>query len=393
MNKCISKKYTISDLKDNVVKCSNVENAKLFIIGNGFDLFFDLPTSTKHFENQLKQIRFEYFESAKEAYLYYGVDWSSFEEGLASINLEIISEEIVEGPDYMSDHEYDRDGVIWTVQDYTAKLLKVRKEALKNMVQMAEKEIETLSTIFCPDFFDSTVDEIISFNYTSTIESLFNYSKPVFHIHGYYKENDDDLLLGFGNESEDFYRFKAKLNSEMSLRKKIEINDIEQNKNLTTEEKEEKIRDVEYYDEEDGGNDYYIDTQYELLVDFYIKNKKEKQTNKLEDYLKKLKHIDEVVVLGHGMGDIDREYFELVEENIMPMKWTISARNEDGIKSVEEWCKTYSFGDKIHVKTMGEILGVDKKSFDENENIVQYKSRFVCLKSFNDSSYELLKYS
>ena len=346
--------------------------AKLFIIGNGFDLFFDLPTSTNDFVNQLEQKPFECFESAKEAYLYYGVDWSTFEEGLASIDLEIISEEIVEGPDYMSDYESDRDGVIWTVQDYTAKLLQVREEALINMVQMAEDKIETLSTFFYPDFFDSTVDEIISFNYTSTIESLFNYSKPIFHIHGFYKDNDY-LLLGFGNESEDFYRFKAKLNSETNLSKEIEINDIEQNKNLSTEEKEEKIKGVEYcYEkyEKNGGNDYYIDMQYELLVDFYIANKKEKQTNKLKDYLKKLKHIDEVVVLGQGMGNVDREYFELVEQNIRPVKWTISARNEDGIKSVEKWCKTYSFGNKIHVKTMGEILGVDKKSFDENGNRV-----------------------
>lgn len=346
--------------------------AKLFIIGNGFDLFFKLPTSTNDFVNQLEQKPFECFESAKEAYLYYGVDWSTFEEGLASIDLEIISEEIVEGPDYMSDHESDRDGVIWTVQDYTDKLLQVREEALINMVQIAEDKIETLPTFLYPDFFDSTVDEIISFNYTSTIESLFNYSKPVFHIHGFYKDNDY-LLLGFGNESEDFYRFKARLNSETNLSKEIEINDIEKNKNLSTEEKEEKIRGVEYcYEkyEKNGGNDYYIDMQYELLVDFYIANKKEKQTNKLKNYLKKLKHIDEVVVLGQGMGNVDREYFELVEQNIRPVKWTISARNEDGIKSVEKWCKTYSFGNKIHVKTMDEILGVDKKSFDENGNRV-----------------------
>ena len=346
--------------------------AKLFIIGNGFDLFFELPTSTNDFVNQLEQKPFECFESAKEAYLYYGVDWSTFEEGLASIDLEIISEEIVEGPDYMSDHESDRDGVIWTVQDYTDKLLQVREEALINMVQIAEDKIETLSTFFYPDFFDSTVDEIISFNYTSTIESLFNYSKPIFHIHGFYKDNDY-LLLGFGNESEDFYRFKARLNSETNLSKEIEINDIEQNKNLSTEEKEEKIRGVEYYYEEyekNGGNDYYIDMQYELLIDFYIANKKEKQINKLKDYLKKLKHIDEVVVLGQGMGYVDREYFELVEQNIRPEKWTISARNGDEIKSVEKWCKTYSFGNKIHVKTMDEILGVDKKSFDENGNRV-----------------------
>lgn len=346
--------------------------AKLFIIGNGFDLFFELPTSTNDFVNQLEQKTFECFESAKEAYLYYGVDWSTFEEGLASIDLEIISEEIVEGSEYMSDHESDRDGVIWTVQDYTDKLLQVREEALINMVQIAEYKIETLSTFFYPDFFDSTVDEIISFNYTSTIESLFNYSKPIFHIHGFYKDNDY-LLLGFGNESEDFYRFKARLNSETNLSKEIEINDIEKNKNLSTEEKEEKIRSIEYYYEEyekNGGNDYYIDMQYELLIDFYIANKKEKQTNKLKDYLKKLKHIDEIVVLGQGMGNVDREYFELVEQNIRPEKWTISARNGDEIKSVEKWCKTYSFGNKIHVKTMDEILGVDKKSFDENGNRV-----------------------
>lgn len=333
--------------------------AKLFIIGNGFDLFFDLPTNTTDFVNQLEQIPFECFESAKVAYLYYGVDWSTFEEGLASIDLETIDEEIVEWPDYMSDHEYDRDSVIWKVEDYTAKLLQVREEALKNMIQIAEDKIETLSTIFCPNFFDSNVDEIISFNYTSTVESLFNYSKPVFHIHGYY-QNNDDLILGFGNESEDFYRFKSKLNSEKNLHKRKEINEIKQDKKLSIVEKEERIKDIEYYYEEVGWNDYFIDKQYESLVDFYIENKKEKQINKLKEYLKNLKHIDEVVVLGQGMGDVDREYFELVEQYIRPSKWTISARNEIGIKKVKEWCKTYTFRNKIDVKLMGEILEAKK---------------------------------
>lgn len=40
--------------------------AKLFIVGNGFDLFFDLPTSTTDFVNQLRQIPFECFESEKK---------------------------------------------------------------------------------------------------------------------------------------------------------------------------------------------------------------------------------------------------------------------------------------------------------------------------------------
>lgn len=340
---------------------------KLFIIGNGFDLFFDLPTRTTDFVNQLEQIRFENFESAKEAYLYYGVDWSMFEEILANIDLETIGEEIVEWPDYMSDYEHDRDSVIWKVEDYTAKLLEVREEALINMIKIAEDKIETLSTIFCPNFFDSNVDEIISFNYTSTIESLFDYSKPVFHIHGYYK-NKDDLILGFGKESEDFYKFKSKLNSEMVLFKEKEINKIEQDKMLSIAEKEERIRNIEYYYEEGGWNDYYIDMQYKSLVDFYIANKKEKQTNKLKDYLKDLKHIDEVVVLGQGMGNVDREYFELVEQYIRPLKWTISVKDKEGIEEKKKCCKNYSFANKIDVKPMGEILGVKKNTIDENGN-------------------------
>lgn len=156
------------------------------------------------------------------------------------------------------------------------------------------------------------------------------------------------------------YRFKAQLNSEITLHKNKEINDIEQNKKLSIVEKEERIRDIEACYEENGGNDYYIDMQYESLVDFYIANKKGKQTNKLEDYLKKIKHIDEVVVLGHRMGNVDREYFELVEQYIRPVKWTISARDVNGINSVVSSCNTYSFRNKIHVKTMGEILGTNK---------------------------------
>lgn len=61
------------------------------------------------------------------------------------------------------------------------------------------------------------------------------------------------------------------------------------------------------------------------------------------------------------MGNVDGGYFELVEQYIRPVKWTIFARDVYGINSVEAQCKTYSFGNKIHVKTMGEILG-EKRS-------------------------------
>ncbi len=324
---------------------------RLFIIGNGFDRYFDLPTKTDHFVEELKKISFEKCESAWDAYLNCGVNWSTFEGSLADIDLNIIEDEVLEYPDYMSEREGDRDAVILKVRDYADALFDAREKALRKMIDKAENEIGKIKTNSNSAFFKDD-DEIISFNYTSTIESLFDYNKEIFHIHGRYSD-DEKLVFGFREESAEFRKYKLKLNTEMDKSLKEEILEIKNDKSIDDDKRVFLIDEIQYcYDQE--WNDSYVDREYEEIVSFYEENKKNFQYEKLERYLDGLDKIDEVVVLGHSMGDVDREYFEKIEERKNPKKWLISVHSLENKN--DEALKIYSFYKKVEIDTMQNIL-------------------------------------
>ena len=61
---------------------------KLFIIGNGFDLHFNLPTKVSDFKNYLSSQSLYLNNNAKDLYESYGVNWSDFENSLANISIQ-----------------------------------------------------------------------------------------------------------------------------------------------------------------------------------------------------------------------------------------------------------------------------------------------------------------
>jgi len=126
----------------------------------------------------------------------YGVDWSEYEESLASMDLDTIAEDLIRWPDYLSDKESDRDAVILNVQLNLESLSDAIGESLKEMVSKANEDLWHMmgktQTIF------SAGDVILSFNYTSTIETMYDLPDEceILHIHGYY-ENGDNLVFGY----------------------------------------------------------------------------------------------------------------------------------------------------------------------------------------------------
>ena len=190
--------------------------ATLYIIGNGFDLHHKLRTTTGDFKEHLKK-ETVYNEgiSAFDVFNSYAVDWNEYEQSLSEIDLEEIKEQNAQAPDYLSDHEYDRDGGILNMQMYCDSLSDAVRSALANMVRAAEIEIEKKSHNPRLYMFDEG-DAILSFNYTSTVESLYNLrTNPIFHIHGYYP-NNEELVFGYADpdrtyenrldrEDEDYY--------------------------------------------------------------------------------------------------------------------------------------------------------------------------------------------
>lgn len=290
----------------------------LYIIGNGFDLHFGLKTKTDHFIEYLKnQPVYNETDNAFNVFNSYGVNWYEYEQSLNNIDLDEIEFQNEIQPDYLSDRESDRDGGILNMQMYVDSLSKTIRAALEQMVISANKDTLALSNCFrTPKLFE-VGDAILTFNYTSTIEILFEVpdSVPIFHIHGCYDQGTP-LVFGYRSNQNSY----GKSWSEM---------------------------------DEDHG-DYYVAQQREAVYDFYRSWEKRLEIDKLESFLSMCEKIDRVVVLGHSMSPVDYEYMERVDERINPRIWEISFYNESDIQRIKS--QRYSFQQKMIFDKMDMLL-------------------------------------
>lgn len=290
----------------------------LYIIGNGFDLHFNLKTRTEHFSEYLKR-QFIYNEvgNALEVLGCYGVDWHEYEQSLNDIDLDEIEFQNVIQPDYLSDRESDRDGGIFNMQMYVDSLSNAINTALEQMVEDANSDVRKLSRMSHKKKLFQNGDAILTFNYTSTIEYLFSvpYAVPIFHIHGCY-EDRTRLIFGYRCNESSYEDAWTSINEE-------------------------------YWD-------YYVERQRETVYEFYDSWRKPLQNDKLRIFLAKCCGIDRVVVLGHSMSAVDAEYMELVEWYLHPSSWEISYYNPDSIDAVRS--QGYSFDNKIRFAPMRKLL-------------------------------------
>ena len=264
---------------------------KLFIIGNGFDLHFGLPTTVDRYIEILTDFKLHNGENVIEVYSNYGVDWNQFEEGFSHLNVNELFQEYCFPVDYTSDYEHDRTSGIFQMEDFVSELSSARIEALKLLIYEAEEAILESEQNYLnqKSTFDNNI--VISFNYTSTVETFFQPSNfEIFHIHGYYNTNQDNLVFG--------------------------CKDILKEKMVRTNE------------------------------DLYEEYKKDFQDKELKRFLNQYvqQGIEEVVVLGHSMGEVDREYMEIINSLVQPKRWIVSTYDNNPNQTI---LGSYSFSEKI----------------------------------------------
>lgn len=287
----------------------------LFIIGNGFDRYHDLPTSTCDFCNILSSKNVDGdVENALEIFMNYGVDWGEYENSLSMLDLDEIEKQHLTMPDYMSDHEGDRDGTIFYMESYLSDLNSVIEESLSEMVENANDQLfdkeAKIKNVFKKN------DAILSFNYTSTLEELYEIEGiPILHIHGYL-ENNDELLFGYRDGK----------------------NAKEYRKN--------------HFDPTDDSRDYYVDAQREEIIGFYENWRKNIQLKELEKFLHKIQQIDQIYVMGHSMSYVDGEYMEMIDRILSPSRWHISQFDNSPSK---EQLGSYSFVNKIDFYSLSDF--------------------------------------
>lgn len=264
---------------------------KLYIIGNGFDLFHNLPTSYNDFHkfvikhhSDLQNTFEEYFVlSTNHEYL-----WTNFENDLSTFRWKAFFNDINQID--VLDDGFQLSSIYGLEDD-----LDQETEKLVNSIRQAfEDWITDIS-------FDSTVRKLslndnsvfLNFNYTMTLEEVYQISdKNILHIHGDVENSLGSLIFGH-------------------------------NKNLK--------RQPEFDTQGERTRGPLSDSEANAQQSFFKLQKQVKDT--IHDYntfFKGLNNIDEIIILGHSLNSIDLPYFKTIKKYAAPeTKWKVSFYNDD----------------------------------------------------------------
>jgi hypothetical protein len=153
----------------------------IVILGNGFDMFFDLPTGysefykymNKHYSQELDEIN-EFFNFSSDDTL-----WKDFENNLANLNIEYLLSE------YGDDFERIKE-LFCCLKDLYDRLEEFFVEWINSIKIPNKLELKFTSNIY-----------FITFNYTKTLEIALGISDDgIYHMHG---KVGSKLIYGHAN--------------------------------------------------------------------------------------------------------------------------------------------------------------------------------------------------
>lgn len=254
--------------------------ATLYIIGNGFDRWHELPTSYEHFYEFAKDLLDElegYFddELAKD------VLWYDFENSLGTFDSQMFYDEHnntdVTAEDFKLSDTY---GLEDDLNEQADNMVNEIRNRFHDWIYSIDISKAPKKLTFSSD------SRFLTFNYTSTLQKVYGIDdEKVCHIHGK-SDRSDELVFGHGN----------------------------------TFEEEPEV-------DENGESNHTIfsDAERAARYPFYAFQKPVVRViEQKSGFFESLRDITEVIVLGHSLNEIDLPYFEKIAKNIKGAKWTVS---------------------------------------------------------------------
>lgn len=293
---------------------------KLYIIGNGFDIYHCLDTWYSSFGLYVQRNDEETYDHLLE-YLYLPkLDeededtlkdhlWSNFEKCLAGLD---IDEVIGKFSEYAANPGSDdfRDGDWDTIRVYISE---VRKYLTDNLLSSFKEFIQEVNYHNPDDLILLDLDDnaiFLNFNYTKTLE--FYYSVPlnqILYIHN--KAGGTlPLILGHGLHPEKFEKEETKIPE-----------------NLSPEEQDE------FMEYQSSNFDLSIENGRDELIEYFKNSFKstEKIINNNIPFFKSLTSITEVNVLGHSISQVDAMYFQKIIQTLNndQITWNVTYYKEN----------------------------------------------------------------
>jgi hypothetical protein len=286
--------------------------AKLIVIGNGFDLAHGIRSSYFAFRDHLQDRNAHLYETLTR--LADQDVWWNLEEGLAHIDLKVFIENLL--ADYglsESSSPYMNNGfdisaarlVQWTLDRIVRQLTQELKEELRAWI--LELDAQPASPVFDCIGWD---DYIVSFNYTSTIERLYDVLGPrILYIHNR------------ATKSLENFNFKWAIDQSPESMADF-LNDEPQV--IFGHGQSACDRSVPAIPVGSVTYDHDLNTAYSLLsgafeeaYQYYDLSRKQVKDilPMLESFLRSVDLVDEVLILGHSLASVDLDYFRLIAQH------------------------------------------------------------------------------
>ncbi len=268
---------------------------KLFIIGNGFDIYHGISSRYRDFRKYLESSDRDLCEKLRE-YFNYDNLWSDFEQSLADFDANHLIENAMDSLVPYSDDNWS-DAYHHDYQNEIDEVVQALSETLKSRFASWVSQLEIPSSAGRKRL--RYIDEstlFLSFNYTPTLQSVYAIpDKNVLHIHGKAGNELSKLILGHAWNPYDRVALRGHVN----------------------------------LDEEDPRV-----TEGNQIIDRYFKLTY-KPTSKIikanTSFFLRLISLKEIFVLGHSISKVDIDYFRQIVKsiNLNTVKWYVSHHGND----------------------------------------------------------------
>ncbi|MCZ4239036.1 abortive infection AbiH-like protein [Alteromonas sp. I10] len=292
---------------------------KLYVIGNGFDLHHGLNTSYSSFGLFLKKHYSDVYELLLEHYGFEDINsenqsvirdllWSDFEHSLSLLDTQTVLDAYT---DYLanpsSDDFRDRDwGAFQIEMEFVLeKLTATLFSAFKEFILSVEfPKLDQLKEIKL-----NKKARYLTFNYTDTLSRYYSISdENVLFIHGKVDGRVDELVLGHGVNPDSFIE-KPESPPEGLFSENLEA----------------------WYEHMSDQFDYSYELGKETINRYFNETFKctESIISSNAMFFRNLKNIDEVIVIGHSLADVDMPYFKhLANSTKHSTNWTVTFHDE-----------------------------------------------------------------
>ncbi len=301
---------------------------KLNIIGNGFDMYHGLPCSYYYFgcflashhpefyEEMSNMFGFPYLKCVGYEQFEITVDnifWRTFEERLGEIDSLWVEDSLEDDLGLECSDPID----IETPEEENSQIIKEKFcEWINTTVNTEQNYILINSLIGDNRCHFEEDDYFVNFNYTQTLEEIYDISYcRIFHIHGKCEIDgeEDNLVVGHGN-------------------------------NEAIRELEEKIQEIKsetYYLDDQGVRNRLNEYKCELTV---LKDLRKDVPQLLSALDRKLSSkesvVDEIWVWGLSCGSVDKPYMEYLRGKYPNARWMFSyfceTEREERVSYAEE---------------------------------------------------------